>query len=259
MIKADFHIHTTFCDGKNTPEEMVQKAISLGMTSIGFSVHSYTDFDTSYCIAKDKVTDYITEINRLKTAYADKIRILCGVERDLYAELPEGTYDYTIGSAHYVKKNGVYYTVDESAEKLKEAISEAWQGDALAFAEDYYASLAGLSQLSPNIIGHIDLITKFDEVTPIFDHTHPRYIAAAKGAVDALLPLGIPFEINTGAISRGYRTTPYPAPFLLAYIIEQGGKVILSGDVHAAEGFLCGFDKAETLARSLGANGFETL
>ena len=27
----NLHTHTTFCDGKNTPEEMVQAAISLGM------------------------------------------------------------------------------------------------------------------------------------------------------------------------------------------------------------------------------------
>ncbi len=259
MIKADFHVHTTFCDGKNTPEEMVEAAISLGMTSLGFSVHSYTDFDTSYCIKKEKVADYIEEITHLKEKYSGKIRILCGIERDLYANKPEESFDYTIGSLHYVKKNGVYYTVDESAECLKKAINEAWQGNAAAFACDYFAEVSRMGEVSPDIIGHLDLITKFDEVEPIFDVSDPAYIAAAKGAVDALLPLGVPFEINTGAISRGYRKTPYPAPFLLAYILEKGGKVILSGDVHAASGLLCAFEEAEALARTLGAETFETL
>ena len=33
MIKADFHTHTTFCDGKSTPREMVEAACRLGFTS----------------------------------------------------------------------------------------------------------------------------------------------------------------------------------------------------------------------------------
>ena len=46
MIKANFHTHTTYCDGKNTPEEMVQAAIALGMTAIGFSGHSHSVTET---------------------------------------------------------------------------------------------------------------------------------------------------------------------------------------------------------------------
>lgn len=259
MIKADFHVHTTFCDGKNTPEEMVRAAVSLGMTDLGFSVHSYTEFDQSYCIKKERVSEYAKEIHRLKETYRASIRILCGIERDLYAKEPKESFDYTIGSLHYVKKNGVYYTVDESAETLKKAIRDGWQGNTIQFAKDYYAEISRLGETKPHIIGHIDLLTKFDEIEPIFDVTDPQYIAAAKGAVDALLPLGVPFEINTGAISRGYRKTPYPAPFLLAYILKRGGKIILSGDVHAASGLLCHFAEAEALAKSLGAETFETL
>lgn len=259
MIRTDFHVHTNFCDGKNTPEEMVEAALSLGMSDLGFSVHSFTDFDTSYCISKDKMAVYIEEITRLKERYRGKIRILCGVERDLYAEQPEGKLDYTIGSLHYVKKNGVYYTVDESAEKLKEAIDEAWGGDALAFAEDYFAEVSRMGEISPDLIGHFDLLTKFNEREILFDEDHPRYRDAACKAIDALLPLGIPFEINTGAISRGYRTTPYPSPFLLSYMLEKGGKVILSSDAHAASGLLYEFDSWEAFARSLGVKEFSRL
>ena len=31
----NLHQHSTFCDGKNTPEEMVQVAIERGLTAIG--------------------------------------------------------------------------------------------------------------------------------------------------------------------------------------------------------------------------------
>ena len=38
MIKANFHTHTTMCDGKNTAEEMAERAVVLGFNQLGFSV-----------------------------------------------------------------------------------------------------------------------------------------------------------------------------------------------------------------------------
>ena len=34
----NYHTHTTYCDGKSTPEEIVLEAIRLGMDTIGFWV-----------------------------------------------------------------------------------------------------------------------------------------------------------------------------------------------------------------------------
>ena len=48
MIKCDLHVHTNFCDGKKSPEEVVKKAIELNMEKLGLLVHSYTFFDESY-------------------------------------------------------------------------------------------------------------------------------------------------------------------------------------------------------------------
>ena len=52
MSFSDLHLHTTFSDGKNSPEEMVEEAIRLGLSEIGFSDHAYTFFDERYCMAK---------------------------------------------------------------------------------------------------------------------------------------------------------------------------------------------------------------
>ena len=67
-----------------------------------------------------------------------------------------------------------------------------------------------MEQTGADIIGHFDLVTKFNELGGYLDLSDPRYVRAWKAAVDALLSYDRPFEINTGAISRGYRTTPYP-------------------------------------------------
>ena len=94
-----------------------------------------------------------------------------------------------------------------------------------------------------DIIGHFDLITKFIEQDPAFDTNHPRYVKAWQQAADELLKTGKPFEINTGAISRGYRTSPYPAKEIRDYIRAHGGKLILSSDAHAKENIAFRFDE----------------
>ena len=108
MIPSNYHTHTIFCDGKDTPEELVQEAIRLGCPEIGFSGHSYTAFDESWCMSKEGTKEYKACVRSLQKKYAGQIRILLGVEQDLYSEEPTDEYDYIIGSVHYVKKGEVY-------------------------------------------------------------------------------------------------------------------------------------------------------
>ena len=45
MIRSNAHCHTVFCDGKNTPEEMIRAAIDRNFVSLGFSIHSWTPYE----------------------------------------------------------------------------------------------------------------------------------------------------------------------------------------------------------------------
>ena len=72
-----------------------------------------------------------------------------------------------------------------------------------------------------------------------------------KKALDKLLATGKPFEINTGAMSRGYKTVPYPSKKNLQYIAAHDGKVILSSDSHRKETLMYNFKECEELANSL--------
>ena len=71
---------------------------------------------------------------------------------------------------------------------------------------------------------------------------HPRYVKAWQSAADTLLKTGKPFEINTGAMSRGYRTEPYPARDIREYIRRHGGKLILSSDSHMKDTIIFRFE-----------------
>ena len=87
---------------------------------------------------------------------------------------------------------------------------------------------------------------------PLFDEEHPRYVRAWQAAAEKLLASGLPFEINTGAISRGYRSVPYPAPPILRYLGQRGARFLLSSDSHAP-GTLCfGFESWRRQAEAWG-------
>ena len=239
----DLHMHTLWSDGKNTPEEMVQEAIRKGLETVGISDHSSGD----PCGMKlEENTAYKAEIRRLKEKYAGQIRVLCGLERDFLTD-DFSEYDYTIGSVHWLPMaDGHRVSIDWTPEKLREGAEKYFGGDMLALAEAYYEAEARVAEVTKcDIIGHFDLVTKFIEVDPSFDTRHPRYVKAWKEAADQLLKAGIPFEVNLGAMSRGYRTGPYPSEEIRRYIREHGGKMLLSSDAHAKENIAFGFDRME--------------
>ena len=246
MELRDFHVHTVFSDGKNTAREMVLAAVEKGMTQLGFSDHSYTSFDERYCLKKGGLGEYKKEILSLKEEFTDRIQIFCGMEQDYYSDPPAESLDYIIGSVHYVKKDGVYIAVDESAQVQQEDVRRYYAGDFYAFAENYFHTVSDVvRKTNADIIGHFDLVSKFNEKNHFFDEDNPRYIAAWQSAADALLTTGKPFEINTGVMSRGYRTEPYPSTPIYEYLKRGGAKFILSSDSHNPKTLCWKFDDYE--------------
>ena len=245
---SNYHTHSTFCDGADSPEDLVLEAVRLGCPEIGFSGHSYLEEDTG-SMRPEGTHAYCAEVRRLKEKYADRIRVYLGIELEYYSEKPEGeTFDYVIGAVHYVRRDGLMCPVDESLERFLQNVESVYHGDFYAFAEDYYRTVADVyNRTRCQIIAHFDLITKYNEGNALFDVSHPRYVAAADRALDALLETPAVLEVNTGAIARGYRKTPYPDGRILRRWLDAGRPVILSADCHDKRQLLCGF---EEIARS---------
>ena len=239
----NYHTHTTYCDGKNTAEETVQKAIELGLSEIGFSGHSYTEFDLEPCMTREGTESYKKEIKALKEKYKGKIKILLGIEYDYQSAEPLDDYDYILGSVHYILKNGEYLCVDYSRDLQIDAVNRLYNGDFYGYIEDYYSLVSDLyNKTKCDIIGHFDLITKFNSDGSLFDVNHPRYIAAWKSAADAVLKTPAAVEINTGGIARGYLKNPYPAEEIIDYFKQNGKKLIFSSDCHNKEFLLFGYE-----------------
>ncbi len=262
--KANLHTHTSFCDGKNSPEEMVRSAVEKGFDVLGFSGHSYTPFDETYCMSLENTRRYQEEVRRLAETYRDQIRIFCGIEQDIYSDQPTEPYDYVIGSVHAVYRedgrSGRYIYVDSDLAALKEAVSELYGGDYLALAEDYFSIVSQVvHKTGCQIVGHFDLLTKFNEQEHLFDESHPRYKEAVHQALSKLLQADPIFEINTGAMARGYRTSPYPSPSILRSIYQAGGRITINSDSHSASSLDFGFEAAREAARSCGFSVFWTM
>ncbi len=254
---GDFHVHTRFCDGRESIEEMAAAAFKMGMYAIGFSSHSPMPFECGWCLKENWIEEYKTEIDRVRTMYEDRMEVLAGLELDLFSELPLEGLDYIICSAHFVKKDSVYLPVDESGERLQADVNAYYNGDIFAYICDFYEEVSHLADRGPAVIGHYDLVTKFNEGGKLFDESDPRYLTPAMEALEVLVPKGAVFEINTGAIFRGYRSRPYPSIPLLRRMQELGGRFILSGDCHCYEALCYQFDQAAAYAERAGVTKFE--
>ena len=261
MRLSTYHSHTTFCDGHNTAEEMLLRAIELGCPEYGFSGHIYSEGDEDWCMSREGTALYKKEVRRLSEKYSDKIRVYLGVECDYLSSEPLEDYDYVIGSVHTVVKNGARAEVDGGTyEHRLENVNRFWGGDWYAFAEDYFDAIGSIYEKTHcDIIGHFDIVCKFNQREHAFDETHPRYRTAAIRALDKLLLTPAVFEFNTGGAYRGYRDGFYPADFLLERSAKAGRPMIITSDTHNVDSVLFGYERARSILDSFGIKCFDSL
>ncbi len=248
---CNLHTHTTFCDGKNTPEEVVLSAIEKGFSSIGFSGHGYTEFDLRYCMRDTE--SYKKEIIRLKEKYKKEIQIYLGIEEDMWQYIKREDFEYVIGSCHYIKSNEKYFSVDSGIEYTKKCVSEFF-GDCVLMAESYYENFCSyILKRKPDIVGHFDLITKFDEYYEEgFFLNKSSYHKISEKYMYEAVKSGSIFEVNSGAIARGYRKTPYPYENLLHILKKTDTGIIITSDSHSADTIDFHFDEIKALLKDIG-------
>ncbi len=235
MKLVNYHTHTNFCDGVSTAEQVVLAAIDKGMSELGFSGHSYVK-EQGFGMDAEALAEYKAEIKSLKEKYKDRIKIYLGIEYDYFSELDTADFDFVIGSVHVLIKNGKCLEIDISRDAFIKDTNEYFGGDFIAYAEEYYKLVGDLyRKIGCDIIGHLDLITKFNEGDALFNTDNERYRAAQRAAIAALSLSPAVFEVNTGAIARGYRSTPYPDALALDMIIKMGGELVVGSDCHKAE------------------------
>ncbi|MGN0987098.1 MAG: PHP domain-containing protein, partial [Otoolea sp.] len=113
MMRADFHTHTTFCDGKNTPREMVEAAYRMGFTDFGISGHAdFSMVEPGFGMSDEALKAYKEELLALREEYAGRMNLYIGIELDVLGPIQKA--EYAIGSVHAVEKHGEIVCVDDT-------------------------------------------------------------------------------------------------------------------------------------------------
>ena len=252
MLSSTTHNHCTWCDGKNTPEEMADAALALGFTDLGFSSH--TGVGERFGVQDEAA--YAAALRALGHTLAGQLRIAVGIEHDWYHPVRHRElFDYIIGSVHEIQgtRTGRTYIVDGPAAIVQACADEEFDGDGLAMAERFYEITAeNAERYRPEIIGHFDLIVKNNAGGQFFDEESREYRKAALESLHRCMAVNPVFELNTGGIFRKYRSEPYPARFLLEELREHGARVTVNADAHETAALCFWFDEALELLESVG-------
>lgn len=234
-----------FCHhARDSLEAVVERAIEVGFTHYGLSEHC-PRYRTEHLFSDEvelgldpaalqrEFEAYVAEALALRQRYADQIELLIGFETErlppeswaetMRAIRDSAPFDYMVGSVHDV--DGVF--VDYS-EVQTLALAERF-GSIEVLQTRYFEAVADLVEtLRPDVVGHIDLIRKFDGPEACFS---PKVMVHVDRVLEAVRGFGGVLDVNCGAHRRGLSPV-YPLPEILerARAMEIG--VTLGDDSH---------------------------
>ncbi|HWQ73123.1 MAG TPA: histidinol-phosphatase HisJ [Desulfitobacteriaceae bacterium] len=263
MSLANYHTHSCFCDGEGDPESYVIESIERGLDAIGFSSHAPIPFFKSYVMEESRLPAYCETIKKLKVKYQDKIQIYLGLEIDYIPDaIGPGSprfkglgLDYTIGSIHFIKNphKDEFWELDESPAALEKLIREIFKDNIHNLISYYFLLIRQMiREHKPDIIGHLDLIKKFNNNNQFFNEDDELYIQEIQETLRVIAAAGSVLEINTGGISRGYIKTLYPSAWIIKESKRLGIPVILNSDAHSPKSVAAFFDQALEILQEAG-------
>lgn len=253
-ITADYHMHSHHSgDSKAPMEQMIQSAISKGLTHICFTEHMDMDFPVSEFAPQGyfevNTDSYLYDLATLKTNYAKEIQINFGIELGLQPHLARQLavyaksyeFDFIIGSSHIVNGTDPYLPSYYEGRSEEEAYRE------------YFASIIeNLKKISNfDVYGHLDYVVRYGPNTDK-NYSYDKY----KDLFDELLTLLLEkekgLEINTGGYRKGLRDM-HPCRDVIKRYRELGGEIITIGsDAHTPEDIASNFDKVVEILTDCG-------
>jgi len=174
---TNFHTHSYFCDGHGTLEEFVQAAISKNFAVLGFSSHSPVPYKSKNVLKFENVIEYLRKVQILKEKHSNEIEIYTGMEIDFFANYSKISQfsdylDYSIGSVHQlgILPDGDFLNFDYSKTDFSRYTEEIFNGDIKNMVSQYYLQIILMlcAEKKPDIIGHLDLIKKFNRNDQFF-------------------------------------------------------------------------------------------
>jgi len=254
LIIADCHLHSDFSSDSEAPmEQMIEKAIALGLKKICLTDHIDYDYPPrgGYDFMFD-IDEYINKLNELKKRYQNQIMILTGIELGLQPHLNDQInslvnaypFDFIIGSSHIVDHLDPYfpeYWMDKSPE---EGIRKYYQT-----IIDNCKAIDGF-----HVYGHIDYIIRYipKKYEASFQYSYYDFKEQLDHVLKTIIDSGKGIEVNTSGYKYGF-SHPHPETKILKRYRELGGELITIGsDAHKPEHLCYDFELVPELLKELG-------
>ena len=260
---SNLHTHTTYCDGKNTVEENIQYAIDKELISLGFSGHSHFYIDDT-SMSEENTIKYLENIKKAKYIYKDKIQVYLGIEGDYYSNLNKDTdkemgLDYRIGSVHYIDDgNNSYFPIDMSRESFNETIRHFCNIKEVIFR--YYDNVIKMIETQkPDIIGHLDLVRKYNLNKEYFTEEEDWYTKKVDEVIEVIAKNGNIVEVNTKIMNKNNLDAHYPNKNTIRKLLNKNIPLTINSDAHNACNIdHCYIEAAEEL-KKLGVQSIKIL
>lgn len=247
-MRATYHNHSIWSDGKGTVAEMAAAALAAGFDEIGTSDHFGLfpgDRFEDWCMQPEALPRYVAEVLELKATLTSPI-VKLGLECDWVPErmddLAEAIapypWDYLIGSVHFVGP----FPLDASPVHWKALDMDAING----YWEEFWGMERDMAASGVfDIAGHLDLPKKYGN-RPSVDFTH-----LVEETLDAMADTGMALEINVAGWSLPAQEA-YPSPRILRMAFERGIPLTINADAHRPEHLGRDQQRAEALAAEVG-------
>jgi histidinol-phosphatase (PHP family) len=262
MVITNYHMHNTYCDGQSETEEYILQAIEKGLISIGFSSHAPVCFESYFNMKKEKLADYLKEIDFFKEKYEEKIQIYTGLEMDYLFQSDvdavnslQDKIHYKIASVHYLwdeeRKN--FYSTDGSFEEVQKTFQKLGKGDPKLFVKKYYEEIVRVvSTQNFEILGHLDIIKKQNKDHCFFNESEKWYEELIEEVLEVVKERGVFVEINTGGILRGYIEDTYPSQWIIQKCFQKNIPILLSSDAHRSDELIGCLEDTRILLKNIG-------
>ncbi len=262
-IQFDYHVHSSFCDGKGEPEEYIKKAIEKNVKILGFSSHAPVPFKTDWTMKPEKLAQYIDTVQSLKANYRGKFEILLGLEVDYIpgvmscksSIIKNAGLDYTISSVHVLgkMKEGFNWTVDGPFDETNSGINYSFKGNAKEAVTAYYMRIMEMAETAPpDIIGHFDLIKMNNKNNCFFSESDEWYRLLVDKTLKVISHSDCALEVNTGGITRNKVDALYPSTWILKKCFKLNIPIAVTSDSHRPEQITGNFNRAVAEIKNAG-------
>jgi histidinol-phosphatase (PHP family) len=243
IYKTDYHMHSSFSDGRAAPEDYIAPAIASGLSEIGFSEHLtlFRELE-EWNMNPEKIPAYMEHLDWVRKN-SNHVKIRTGLEVDFFEGredeirnfLTPLQVDYIIGSVHYMGEKTVDFGPEFYEGKNIDTIYESY------FNIVCKAAASGLF----DIIGHCDLVRIYG-YKPSAD-PEPLYRKLAR----TMKINNVAFEVNTNGRNRPLADF-YPDRRFLNIFHEENVPVCVNSDAHMPARVGQYFDEAYELLRYTG-------